>query len=85
MPAVPTHKKRVLDELACVHPNAAGLDIGSEEIVVAVPPDGRSPSYPIPCAEATCHHQCRVGPHGSLHLILLIAPVTAQPPASGPQ
>lgn len=33
------HRKRHLDELACVHPNAAGLDIGSAEIVVAVPPD----------------------------------------------
>src|SRR5215213_4960485 len=39
MPAVPTHKKRVLDDLACVHLNAAALDIGSEEIVVAVPFD----------------------------------------------
>jgi transposase len=38
MPVVRTHQKRALDELACVHPNAAGLDIGSEEIVVAVPP-----------------------------------------------
>jgi len=28
-----------LEELHCVHPHAAGLDIGSEEIVVAVPPD----------------------------------------------
>ena len=35
-------KKRQLDELACVYPNAAGLDIGSAEIVVAVPP-GRDP------------------------------------------
>jgi len=34
-----TPKKRALDELACVFPNAAGLDIGSAEIVVAVPPD----------------------------------------------
>ncbi len=33
------HRKRHLDELACVHPNAAGLDIGSAEIVVAIPPD----------------------------------------------
>src|SRR5438093_3900006 len=32
------HKRR-LDEVACVYPNAAGLDIGSAEIVVAVPPD----------------------------------------------
>jgi hypothetical protein len=32
-------KKRDLDEVACVFPNAAGLDIGSAEIVVAVPPD----------------------------------------------
>jgi len=39
MPTTPTHRKRRLDDLACVHPNAAGLDIGSEEIVVAVPPD----------------------------------------------
>jgi transposase len=28
-----------LADLACVHPNAAGLDIGNEEIVAAVPPD----------------------------------------------
>src|SRR5947199_6460780 len=34
-----TPKKRQLDELACVFPNAAGLDIGSAEIVAAVPPD----------------------------------------------
>jgi transposase len=34
-----TAKRVRLDELLCVHPNAAGLDIGSEEIVVAVPPD----------------------------------------------
>jgi hypothetical protein len=38
MSAASTHRKRALSELACVHPNAAGLDIGSEEIVVAVPP-----------------------------------------------
>jgi hypothetical protein len=31
--------QRRLEELSCVHPNAAGLDIGSAEIVVAVPPD----------------------------------------------
>jgi hypothetical protein len=32
--------KRVrLDALLCVHPNAAGLDSGSEEIVVPLPPD----------------------------------------------
>jgi len=31
--------KRRLEDLSCVYPNAAGLDIGSEEIVVAVPPD----------------------------------------------
>ena len=30
---------RRLDDLTRVHPNAAGLDIGSEEIVVAVPPE----------------------------------------------
>jgi transposase len=34
-----TPKKRQFDELACVYPNAAGLDIGSAEIVVAIPPD----------------------------------------------
>ena len=39
MPTKKTPKKRDLDELACVFPNAAGLDIGSAEIVVAVPPD----------------------------------------------
>jgi transposase len=39
MPTRPTHKKRQLEDLACVHPNAAGLDIGSAEIVVAVPAD----------------------------------------------
>jgi transposase len=39
MPSKKTPKKRELDELACVFPNAAGLDIGSAEIVVAVPPD----------------------------------------------
>src|SRR5689334_8323811 len=32
-----------LETLAVVHPNAAGLDIGSSEIVAALPPD-RSPS-----------------------------------------
>lgn len=39
MASSPKHRRRHLDELACVHPNAAGLDIGSEEIVVAVPAD----------------------------------------------
>src|SRR5215211_7499243 len=39
MPSKKTPKKRALDELACVFPNAAGLDIGSAEIVAAVPPD----------------------------------------------
>ena len=39
MPSKPTPKKRTLDELACIFPNAAGLDIGSAEIVAAVPPD----------------------------------------------
>ncbi len=39
MPTSSSHRKRHLDDLACVHPNAAGLDIGSAEIVVAVPPD----------------------------------------------
>jgi len=39
MPSKKTPKKRALDQLACVFPNAAGLDIGSAEIVAAVPPD----------------------------------------------
>jgi len=39
MPTSQKPKKRQLDELACVYPNAAGLDIGSAEIVVAVPAD----------------------------------------------
>jgi transposase len=39
LPAAPTHRKRAVDALACVHPNAAGRDIGSEAIVVAVPLD----------------------------------------------
>src|SRR3954470_24904466 len=38
MPTNRTPKKRPLDDLACVYPNAAGLAIGSAEIVVAVPP-----------------------------------------------
>jgi transposase len=33
------HAKRRLEDLSCVNPNAAGLDIGSEEIVAAIPPD----------------------------------------------
>lgn len=37
--ATTTPKRVRLDDLLCVHPDAAGLDIGSEEIVVAVPPD----------------------------------------------
>jgi transposase len=39
MPPTKTPRKRHLDDVACVFPNAAGLDIGSAEIVVAVPPD----------------------------------------------
>jgi transposase len=39
MPTNRTPTKRPLDDLACVYPNAAGLDIGSAEIVVAVPPE----------------------------------------------
>ena len=39
MPTQPTHTQRQFDALTCVHPHAAGLDIGSAEIVVAVPPD----------------------------------------------
>jgi transposase len=40
MHARPTRSKRRLEDLICVNPNAAGLDIGSAEIVVAVPPEG---------------------------------------------
>src|SRR6476659_6932542 len=32
-------QRRQFEEVACVHPRAAGLDIGSETIVAAVPPD----------------------------------------------
>ena len=28
-----------LELLPCIHPNAAGLDIGSTEIIAAIPPD----------------------------------------------
>jgi len=37
--STPLPKRTRLDDLACVHPNAAGMDIGASEIVVAVPPD----------------------------------------------
>jgi transposase len=39
MPTNRTPKKRHINDLACVFPNAAGLDIGSAEIVAAVPPE----------------------------------------------
>jgi transposase len=39
MPPTKFPTKRRLDDLACVFPNAAGLDSGSAEIVVALPPD----------------------------------------------
>jgi transposase len=32
-------KQLQLDGLPCIYPNAAGMDLGAEEIVVAVPPD----------------------------------------------
>jgi transposase len=34
-----TRRRRRLDDLTCVHPNAAGLDIGRHEIVLALPAD----------------------------------------------
>lgn len=34
-----TPKKLQIDGLPAIHPNAAGMDIGADEIVVAVPPD----------------------------------------------
>ncbi len=40
MPTARRSPQRVqLDGLPCIHPNAAGMDLGAEEIVVAVPPD----------------------------------------------
>lgn len=47
MPIRSTHTKRQLDEVTCVHPNAASLDIGSAEIVVAVPAERAPPSVPV--------------------------------------
>jgi hypothetical protein len=38
-PAHRTPKQLQLDGLPTIHPNAAGMDIGAELIVVAVPPD----------------------------------------------
>src|SRR5262245_15905614 len=35
----PTPKTLHIDGLPTIHPNAAGMDIGADEIVVAVPPD----------------------------------------------
>ncbi len=35
----PTPKTVQLEGLPCIHLRAAGMDIGAEEIVVAVPPD----------------------------------------------
>ena len=32
-------RRTSLDTLACIHPHAAGLDIGPREIWVSVPPD----------------------------------------------
>ena len=34
-----TPKTLQLDGLPTIHPDAAGIDLGAEEIVVAVPPD----------------------------------------------
>lgn len=40
MPSAKRSPQRVhLDGLPCMYPNAAGMDLGAEEIVVAVPPD----------------------------------------------
>ncbi len=40
MPITRRHPQQVqLAGLPCLHPNAAGMDLGAEEIVVAVPPD----------------------------------------------
>jgi hypothetical protein len=37
--STPVHQKPRLDLLPCIHPNAAGFDIGSTEIIAALPPD----------------------------------------------
>ncbi len=37
--ATPAHQQLRLDLVPCIHPNAAGLDIGSTEIMVALPPE----------------------------------------------
>jgi transposase len=39
VPSRPTPKTLQLEGLPTIHPGAAGMDIGAEEIVVAVPPD----------------------------------------------
>jgi transposase len=35
--ATPTPKRVRWDDMPCIHPNAAGMDIGASAIVVAVP------------------------------------------------
>jgi transposase len=38
-PSHPTPKRVRFEEWPCIHPNAAGMDIGARELVVAVPPN----------------------------------------------
>ena len=35
---IPPPKRLHVDEMPCIHPHAAGMDIGARAIVVAVPP-----------------------------------------------
>ncbi len=37
--ATPVPQQMRLEALPCIHPNAAGLDIGSTEMIAALPPD----------------------------------------------
>ena len=36
---IPPPKRLHVEDMPCIHPNAAGMDIGARAIVVAVPPD----------------------------------------------
>lgn len=50
-PSSPTPKRIRFEEWPCIHPNAAGMDIGARELVVAVPTDRDTTSVR---AFATC-------------------------------
>ena len=36
---LPPPKRLRVEAMPCIHPNAAGMDIGARALVVAVPPD----------------------------------------------